>query len=563
MAEKKTLLAAAASVAAVTAAATVATAAHGPGRASAGRVAATQAAPDVEGRYPHGLRHEAVTRGAHRPAKARRLSAGKGVKVAFTVLDRNGRAPADPTSVDLYPLNGDDPFYAEVRDGRVEGEVPAGRYAVLSRIATAGPGGTTSTALVYRPEVDVTKAAAVVLDAREARPIAATVDRAGAGLVDGEVRVVQEIAGAPVVTSQMMGLKNAYVTPTGRVPGLSFDLQGVFTRGGAESGSPYVYNAVVRHPGGVPRKPGLRVRTRDMAAVRTVYGTEGRPACVGGHATPAWPDSGSQIGFFTGVGAAPATRTEYYSPGVGWNLDWMNTTADCGFGFETTEVWQRDERFPKPGPVQRRLTPAPFGPREGLVIWGETGDGGEPALTIGMHSTADGASYMAPYAGATGTSVLRDAGGRIVHTYGQPGAAWNWPAPKPGDYTLTVDEKRAAPQSPLAVRQHAVWHFTVRDDQAIPLPSLAYRTALDASARAKAGARQRITVTTGRTGAARPRLWASSDDGRTWKAVAVTRAGKAAWTGTVTNPRAGFVSLRASVPGVLDQTVIRAYAIRG
>ncbi|QKW39958.1 hypothetical protein HUT06_42920 [Actinomadura sp. NAK00032] len=179
-----------------------------------------------------------------------------------------------------------------------------------------------------------------------------------------------------------------------------------------------------------------------------------------------------------------------------------------------------------------------------------------------MHSTSAGKSFMAPYVGASGTSILRNADGKVVYSYDQPGAAWAWPVPEPGEYSLTVDEKRAFPLSPLAVRQHAEWHFTVRDDKVIALPSLNYRTPLDAQSRGKAGARQRITMTTDRTGSARPRLWASSDDGKTWKAARVTRRGDA-WVATVTNPKAGFVSLRTAVPGVLDQTVIRAYAIRG
>ncbi|KAB2350326.1 hypothetical protein [Actinomadura rudentiformis] len=574
MTKKKTLALTATAVAAVTAGAVGAAVLSGPDQVSAGRAAGHAAAADraaaqastqtpqsLRDRYPHGLRHDAVTKGVQRPAKARRLSAQAGVQVTLDVLDRHGKPAASQTLVEFYPLTGDDPFYTDLQNGHAEGELPAGQYAVLTRVATAEQDGTTSSALVYRPKVAITKAAKLVLDAREAKPIAATVDRADARLLSGEVRVVQKIAGRPVVTSSMMELKDAYITPTGSTPGLALDLQAVFTRKGAETGSPYVYNIVNRQAGGVPQKPGLHVRTKDLAAVRTAYGTEGRPVCVGGHASPLWTEGGIRIGFYTGVGAGPIARTEYYSPGITWDIDWMNTTPDCGFEFDTTEVWRSEERFPKAGSYQRRLTPAPFGPRNGVVIWNEN-EGGEPALAIGTHSTGAGTSVMAPYPGATGTSVLREASGKIVYTYDQPGAAWNWPVPKPGKYSLTVDEERAAPFSPLAVRQHVVWHFAVRDDKVIKLPSLTYRTPLDAQSRAKAGARQQVTMTTARTGTAAPKLWASSDDGKTWKAVTVTRNGNA-WVATLTNPKVGFVSLRAAVAGVIDQTVIRAYAVHG
>lgn len=36
----------------------------------------------------------------------------------------------------------------------------------------------------------------------------------------------------------------------------------------------------------------------------------------------------------------------------------------------------------------------------------------------------------------------------------------------------------------------------------------------------------------------------------------------AGFTAHIHNPRSGYVSLHASIPGVLDQTLIRAYAIR-
>ncbi|CNG64874.1 Uncharacterised protein [Mycobacterium tuberculosis] len=427
---------------------------------------------------------------------------------------------------------------------------------MVAYVKTPEGDGDASTSVVYRPRVLVQDATKLVLDAREARPVSVSVDRADARTLDGAVRITQRLGGTPAVTVWGLPLKNSYVTPTAPEKDLDFTVQAVITRNGAQFGSPYVYNVVAAQQQRIPANPEFRVKTADMAEVAVRYGTEGRPVCTGGHVGPAWAEGGG-IGFFSGVGAAPATRTEYYSPGVEWDVDWMNTTPDCGFEFDQTEFWIRTVRFSKPGTHRWNLTPAPFGPARPLVIWGS---GHEPALAVSMHSTWDGRSSIAPYTGAGGSSVLRDSAGRVVYESDQPGTAHGWPVPPPGNYTLTVDEKRDASYSPLAIRQRAVWNFAVRDDGVVQLPSIRFRTRLDTSATAIAGARQELTLTVDRAPHSLPSLQVSYDDGKTWTPVAVRREGTD-WAATFTNPAAGFVSLRATAAGV-DQTVIRAYAVR-
>ncbi|MUN35729.1 hypothetical protein [Actinomadura litoris] len=534
-----------------------------PHRAAAPAAPAAAPAPEpaasVRDRYPRGLRNDAVTEPVNRPATRRPLASrtANGVKVLVDVLDRRGEAPAtsDANVVVFHPLDGSDAFYGDLVDGHLEGELPAGEYAVVAYVETPEAKGRPSTAVVYRPRVAVKGTTALVLDAREARPVSVSVDRADARMLDGMIRIAQRLGGAPTVTVWGIPIENGYVTPTATEAGLHFSAQAVITRNGAESGSPYVYNVVTEEKGRVPAKPEFRVRTADMAEVAVRYGTEGRPVCVGGHAAAAWAEGG-WVGFFTGAGAGPVTRTEYYTPGIDWRVDWMNTTPDCGFGFDQTELWYRTVRFAKPGPHKWNLTPAPLGPATPLVIWGS---GGEPALAVFMHSTWDGRSILAPYAGATGSSVLRDAKGQVVYESDEPGTAHKWPVPPPGDYTLTVDEVRAASYSPLATRQHAEWRFSVRDG-IVHLPSIQYRTPLGDDASAVAGAEQELALRVDRAPDARPTLQISYDDGRTWKPVGVRRRG-GDWVATVRNPASGFVSLRASAAGA-DQTLVRAWAVR-
>ncbi|WP_433475833.1 hypothetical protein ACQPZP_01635 [Spirillospora sp. CA-142024] len=109
-----------------------------------------------------------------------------------------------------------------------------------------------------------------------------------------------------------------------------------------------------------------------------------------------------------------------------------------------------------------------------------------------------------------------------------------------------------------------MWNFAVRDDGVVPLPSIRYRTPLDAGATADAGAGagagQELTLTVDRAPDSRPSLQISYDDGKTWTPVTVRRKGTE-WAATLKNPASGFVSLHAKAAGV-DQTVIRAYAVK-
>ncbi|WP_433475834.1 hypothetical protein ACQPZP_01640 [Spirillospora sp. CA-142024] len=324
-------------------------------------------AQSARNRYPHGLRQEAVTEPGHRTAKTRRLAskAADGVKVVINVLDRNGKPPATDDANGVT-------FYPLDGSDPFYGELDTGN---LEGRLPAGEYAVM--AYVKTPEGDGDASTTLIY-----RPRVRVQDATKLVLDAREAR--------PVSVS--------------------------------------VYNVVAEQRERIPANPEFRVKTADMAKVRVRYGTEGRPVCTGGHAAPAWAEGGG-IGFFSGVGAAPATRTEYFTPGVAWDIDWMNTTPDCGFEFDKTEIWNRTVRFTKPGSHRWKLTPAPFGPARPVVIWGS---GEEPALAVPMHSTWDGRSDLAPYNGASGSSVLRDSTGRVVYESDQPGTAHGWPVTRPG-----------------------------------------------------------------------------------------------------------------------------------
>ncbi|GAA4505916.1 hypothetical protein GCM10023191_062320 [Actinoallomurus oryzae] len=526
-----------------------------PGTAQPAHAAPAPPAPRRTG-LPYGLARSRIvgTPMRHaRPLSTRSFSAAA-PEVTIDVLDRSGKPPTtdEIDSVLFIPLDGGDWLSAEVRDGHAEAAVPAGAYAVSAYVMSTGANGETSTTLIYRSKVSVTRDTALTLDARTARPIRAAVDRADARTV-GIAAVLTQRLGSRVETVALLDGPGNFVTPTGGDSELTFRLQAQLTKDGAAT-SPYLY-AIGAARDGIPADPGLSVRTRDLAAVRTGYAGEGGPACVGTSAGVDW-GTGLSVEGWTGQGPLPATRTEYLSPGLNWLRSEYVTGTDCGFAFDDTDVRSRTERYPGAGSYARRWSAAPAGPAAGSLHW-QTGQ--EPALVVRMLSSQDAQSSIAPYAHMTGTSTLRDANGRVIATSDQPGSANDWTHPAPGKYTLTVDANRDAPWSDLATRQHVVWNLTVDDAARVALPVLRYATALDADGRARAGRNQTITVTPDGTGGT-PALQVSYDDGERWTSTPLHRSGSG-WTTQVRNPASGYVSLRGTVAGVVDQTVIRAYGV--
>lgn len=475
-------------------------------------------------------------------------------KVTIDVLDRNGTPPAtaDADSVLFIPLDDGDWLSADLQDGHAEGTLPSGQYAVSAYVRTTEGNGTTSTTLIYLSKVSITGDTSLTLDARKGRPIQAAVDRSDARTVGIDAILTQKL-GDTIETVAVLDGPDNYITPTGDDSELTFRLQAQLTKDGAST-SPYAYDIAAARAG-IPADPSLNVRTRDLAAVQTRYAGEGGPACGGTHAGVDW-GTGLSVEAWVGENPVPTTRTEYLTPGLNWLRDELVTGTDCGFAFDDSDIRSRTERYPSAGTYVRQWSAAPAGPVAGWIHW-QTGQ--EPALVVRMLSSQDVQSSIAPYAHMTGTSTLRNANGEVVATSDEPGRANDWSHPAPGKYTLTVDADRAAPWSDLATRQHIVWDLTVDNAAQVTLPALRYSTALDANSRGRAGENQTITVTPDGT-AGTPALQVSYDDGKTWTSTALRKSGSG-WTAQVHNPASGYVSLRGTIAGVVDQTVIRAYGI--
>jgi hypothetical protein len=504
-------------------------------------------------------------------------------KLTVKVLDRSGKAPADAnvSYVILTALDGSNYINATVTNGVATGQVPAGAYSILTYVTT--PGAQKSLTAVYLPDVAISKDTALTLDARLAQRVQITADNAQARPVPegGVARIDQKIAG----TEQEVALfgfsdEPTYVTPAKPAPGLAFRVQARLTRNGTAYGSPYIYNVGVTLPGGIPAHPSVRVITKNMAKEQTTYRSDGKAACAGGHTYADWP-GGVEEGLFAGIGALPATRTEYFSPGVQWGEDSAMTTSDCAF--TSLDVSDRSERFAHPGSFTRSWFAAPMGP--GGDFDSRLPDG-TLQLWMPLLSSTTGQSGLAPEGNLAGTETLEDAKGAVIGTGDQPGfSTFTLSSPRSARYKAVIDASRTVPYSDLTVRQHDVWTFTSKkpsgDYSLVPLLEVLYRTPLDTSNQARAGATQTITLLPVNGAAGEPdgtptrlaslrkiTLRISYDDGSTWQSIPVVKT-KNGWVAETANPdglKARFASLRMTAEDTsgrtADQTVIHAYAIR-
>lgn len=500
-------------------------------------------------------------------------------KITVDVLDRGGKTPAtgDAPLVIFTSLDGKRYHNRPLTNGHMAGELPAGEYVVATWVYTAGRAGRKSLTIVYRPRLVLNGDRSVTLDARQGRPVSVQVDHPGARVVKGagEGRIVQRIGRKVVTTLDFLFEGRAvFVTPTGRAAGLALFLQAPLTKGGAVEGSPYTYNVVgpVSTQNQIPADPALRVRTKDLATVRTRYAAQGRPGCAGTHTGAKFPGGGWDTAFYVGIGKLPVTRTVYFSPRTDWDVDYGVTAPDCGFT-EWSSLGGK-VRFPRAGSYAQDPLIGPYGPGRD---WNSRYQDGRAQFWVPMFSSSRFPSGIAPYSGTTGQTTLRDATGKVIGKSDQPGHGEFQLPPERQAYRVTTDAHRQIPWSDLAVRQHVEWTFTSGAPSGewahMPLLAVLYRTPLDANNRAKRGTAQRIDLAaTSSDGTPRPKirkltLQVSFDDGKTWQRIPVrqTDTGGTATVHSPNNPQANHVSLRTFAQDdtgrTVDHTVIHAYGL--
>ena len=452
--------------------------------------------------------------------------------------------------------------------------LPKGRYDLAtSSFSTPDPGERGTATLMTHPDLPLDRNTSVTLDARKALPVRAVVDSKKA-VPQGRqsIWVANDHSGYQVWGGDdpNRGGGDLYVTPTPKVRTypFTFGLLAALTEPEPAKGSrdvPRGYNLHETKRGQVPSPPVFRVHDRDLAAITGTYHSQGvagaRTARLASIVTAPNEGGTQDIGYDVRV---PGRRIDYYSAGP--DLSWTRSLAtddggeDNGRGREYVagrtyvENWNRAAI----GPIA-----IPFS------------YGGTLFPSLALFSPGESRHTFSPAWDATGlttTTSLSRNGQPLGSNEELSGGTFEIPS-EPGTYTLKTRATRTVPWSTLATRVHASWTFSGGPFEDFEGPGLlGVRIDGDFDQRDRAPARAfPLRVGVERTDGVQPTgttltLQASFDDGRTWRALTVTRKG-AGFRAVVPKAPAGaaFVSLRANASDAdgnrVRQTVIRAYEI--
>ncbi|MFF4988194.1 S8 family serine peptidase [Streptosporangium saharense] len=526
--------------------------------------------------------------------------------VTVNAVGRQGQ-PVDPWQAEAYDAKTGKTIGLAFQNGTATVRLTRGDWNLFTETAERIDGKGTYTIAVSPLRVDG-DGLRLTVDARRGKVAGATLDDPTAERQRGfEFGLVHGAWNSWFSTTADVG--SQYFVPVRR-PGLTYSLRTTWLSRDVTP-SPYVYDLVDRHTGGLPDNPVYTARKRDLAKITATYRASGTSAVgtpVAGLPIDGYP--GSSLSWLVGDLPLPGTLVHYRTPGV---------VYESGLQVGDSVV------FGAPEPARRGQTSetwntAVTGPSFMVPNGSRTGD---ELLVTGAGMFADGGRNRTGFDGAaTGTATLtRD--GRTLATaaltdctvYETQTCELRTTVPSgPGTYTLTTSMHRRVPYSTLSTAVESKWTFhstTTFEEEPLPLLAVRYGpAALDTSNRAKPGSVTRLPLrlehnpSTGRTSSGssggssggnsvqslvqpsgqslgqslvqaadqpsgessdgssaqtvaqpssrssgRPsiRLEMSVDDGAHWRQVPVIRTGSN-WTAMVPNPRTpGFVSLRATV----------------
>ena len=514
--------------------------------------------------------------------RAARAAAEQRVDVLLT--DRSGRPARGDVEAVAIDLTTGQQYFMTATEGHGIVDLPEGHYAFGTVIVDAD-----SMTLAYQPNVSVPGTGTVSLDARLGRRAGVSLDDPSARPVLATAFVVQHTqAGLVAFPSSPVRVEDfqrtpVFVTPTGAGAGVDLRLQTVWTRNGTDGASPYVYTLLSGTSGAVPSNPDYAVRRADLAKVLTRYDAQG---AEGAATEGAFAHLGSFVGGFNAWSysvpvALPATRIEYFTPGLTW-------VAGLAYGKDSSDLTTWEEMFaeatyPRSGLFQQAWNSAPYGPAfpgtasTFTVAVRQPDDTVSAALSLYSDARPGHASGARTYAGVTGTTELYE-NGKLLMSSGQPGTfgkdATAALSSRPGTYRLSVRAHRDVTFSRYATDQRIDWTFSSQHtatQQNLPLLAVRYQTTLDPYGRARAGRPCVVNIwleansAPQQTSATTTAVRASYDDGKTWQQIQVVTA-DGQTRAILAPPRAAkFVSLRATARdqagNSVDQTVIRAFGL--
>ncbi|SEN77625.1 S8 family serine peptidase [Nonomuraea pusilla] len=339
--------------------------------------------------------------------------------------------------------------------------------------------------------------------------------------------------------------------------------------------SPYSYELLKYHQGGVPADQRYRVRADELATVEMAFHAAA-PRTEGGYFRLMTSPMQTMAFMMSDRNVMPRTLTEYVTAGVRtWEAVQVGTVWEAGQATQQTlpAVLKPGERVTREwnkAVVRTALAPEMDGSaarHDGLGV----------VYATGLSDTAPHQWYSnRAFTDKEQATVYRN--GELLGT--APSAAVAFPVvPERAEYRVVMDVRRDQPWWTTSTKVNTDWTF--HSEQAggtspLPVLSVDYDLDVDQANSAPVGSALRVGLGLRYPkGMAGPRvteakLWASYDDGATWQPVPLTAAGDAAFTGAVENPASaragGFVSLRVQATdaggNTVLQTVTRAYQLR-
>jgi hypothetical protein len=448
--------------------------------------------------------------------------------------------------------------------------LPKGRYAITDVVTDDG-----LTVDLEAPLVTMTHDTTLVLDGRKSKQADIGVDNPSARPAEAQAGSVFHTPigrvgiGSAAYVPDPATLYTAMVGAPAPADLYTFtatsDL-GVPGAGGVFNDSPYIYQLAQSTPGRIPAA-GIRMhpKTAELAAVHQQVLTTAPNRFISRSASVILPSGVRFPGFGVEfLSTKPGTVTRYLTPAT---VLWSLRTQQLLDGV-TAELNQDTEPRVFPVGDTRQVVNKPvFGP------------GFFPADTPDIEVSAqlpDGVLRLAPRLFSDSSPANRgDAagtGGSILYQDGEKVAESDYPelvylrASTAAKYRLESSVSQTF--SPLSTKVSAIWNFSsTPTPAALPLFALRFTPALDDAGKAPAGSYQ-LPITVDRqlpgTTISAPTVDYSPDDGKTWTAAAV-REDAGHWTATVTNPAAGFVTLRTSAAApdgtTCSEVITRAYAV--
>ncbi|MGW1714949.1 S8 family serine peptidase [Streptomyces sp. NPDC002156] len=505
-------------------------------------------------------------------------------KLTVRVIDRAGN-PAASYWTDIFSLDGS--VYRFVYDPSGSGTVslPAGRYTVDASVVTPSDGSTT---ILARPTLTVTGDSEIVLDARVATPVSATLPRKDASLRLASVgfyRTFTNGVGFGVrATADSFGKLFTAALGDDVGPGegtLVADVRGFWAKKGADgtyNDSPYEYVLVWFERGHLPTNFSRVVRQSELATVKQEYYAV-TPKAGPGAGSRAFqhnfgfpPEGGSALSagaiWFDTPGSS---RTLYYkADDTMWETRYNQYAADGTF---QTQFFTNYETY-RPG---KRYT----------VTWQKAVPGPRFARTTFVAREGNRLSFNVPMAGDqaghTGYSLYDKS--RVAFYYGDQklvelnypwtDASGTVPAAE-STYRLEYSAERSAANGGFGLGTSISGSWTFRSGEvsgrsALGLSAFDFAPVVDRTNTGRASVLPMRLVRQPGAAASAVRSVAvevSYDDGGSWRKVRLVRVGRDAWVvplpggGRGLPKGGGYVSVRASA-GFADGSAVEYRVIRG